>query len=627
MTRMELVDAVLTEGKTSRLYQRLVYEDQVATSAGAYLVNNEIAGAYVVYASVAKGQDLAVAERALDEEMARFLAGGPSRAELERVKTEIKGSFIRGIEQVGGFRGKSNILAENAVYGGRPDFYKHRLQVLGSATPQDLTATARRWLAAKPLVLEVRPFDEDLTTKGGGADRSKLPMPAAFPDAPFPAFEQAKLANGLRVIVAERHAVPVVQLSLQLNAGYASDQLASPGVASVAMNMLDEGTAKMGALAISDTLSRLGADLTSTSNLDYSSVGLSALTSNLDDSLAIYADVILNPAFADAELERIKRLQLAQIEEEKNTPDDMALRVLPRLLYGERHAYSLPMTGSGDTESVAAITRADLVKFHDTWFKPNNATLIVVGDTTLGAIRPKLEALFARWSPGDVPAKQLAEVPLPERPRVFLIDRPGSGQSMIIAGHLIGPKKEDDVAIKTMNDILGGAFTSRINMNLREDKTWSYGADTTIVDTAAQRPFLAIAPVQADKTAPAMLEIKRELDEYVGTRAATPQEVATSKRGATLTLPGRWETGRTVARDIADLVRFKLPDDYWSRYAELVGGLDVDDVNAAARRTLVPGRLTWIVVGDLGVIEKEVRALGLGEVAILDADGNSPAAR
>ena len=626
-TYLQLADAVLTGGKTSRLYQRLVYEDQIATDAGAFALNNEIAGAYIVYATAAADQDLATVERVLDEELERFLAEGPTRAELERVKTEIRGSFIRGVEQVGGFRGKSNILAENAVFGGRPDFYKHSLELLNTATVQQVLATSRKWIRGNALVLEVHPFPNAAPSTAGGADRSTLPVPQSFPEAPFPAMSQATLSNGMRLIVAERHAVPVVQFSLQLNAGYSADQFAAPGVASMAMEMLDEGTASMDALEISDALARLGADLSSGANLDFSVVSLSALKEKLDPSLAIYADVILNPAFSATELERLKRLQLAGIQQEKNTPTSMALRVLPRLLYGEGHAYSLPMTGSGTEAAVSALDRDDLVAYHQAWFKPNNATLIVVGDTTLAEIQPKLEALFARWQPGEVPAKTRPEVALPDKPRVYLINRPGSEQTTIIAGHLIPPRSQaDDIAVDAMNDILGGAFTSRINMNLREDKSWSYGADTTIVGTQAQRPFLAIAPVQADQTGPAMREIKREIDEFLGARGATDAEVATSKKTSTLTLPGRWETARAVARDIAELVRFRLPDNYWDGYAALVTKLSTAEVNAAAQRLLKPDRLTWVVVGDLSVIEAEVRALGFGEVSIVDADGQPAAA-
>ena len=619
---LELADAVLTSGKSSRLYHRLVYVDQIATDVGAYPIDGEIAGGYVVYATAAEDQALATVERAVDEEMARFLRDGPTRAELERVRAELKGSFVRGIEQVGGFRGKSNILAENAVFGGRPDFYKHSLDVMNAATPEQVRAAARRWLTGNALALEVRPFPTTLASTKDGADRTEIPKPKSFPDAPFPPLAQATLANGLRLIVAERHAVPVVQLSLQVDSGFAADQFAAPGVANLAMDMLDEGTTTQSALQINDRIASLGAELTTGANLDFALVSLSALKDNLDASLGVYADVILNPAFRPEELERAKRLLLAEIQEEKNTPEQMALRILPRLLYGDGHAYSIPMTGSGTEQSVAAITRDDLAKFHSTWFKPNNATLVVVGDTTLAEIRPKLEALFARWQRGDVPKKALPNVDLPAKPRVFLIDRPGAEQTTIIAGHLVPAKEPDgEIAIDAMNDILGGAFTSRINMNLREDKTWAYGADTEIVDTQAQRPFLALAPVQADKTAEAMVEIKRELDGFVGTRPPTAQEVATSKNGSTLTLPGRWETSRSVARDIAALVRFHLPDDYWSRYAELVARLTVGDVDAAAKRLLAPNRLTWVVVGDRGVVESKVRALGFGEVTVIDADG------
>jgi zinc protease len=412
-----------------------------------------------------------------------------------------------------------------------------------------------------------------------------------------------------------------------LNAGYAADKFATPGTATMAMEMLDEGTATMDALEIDDALSRLGADLATGANLDYSVVSLSALKENLDASLAIYADVILNPAFSPTELERLKRLQLASIQQEKSSPTSMALRVLPRLLYGEDHAYSLPMTGSGTEAAVAALDREALAAYHSTWFKPNNATLIVVGDTTLEEIQPKLETLFARWRAGDVPTKTLPDVALPRQPHVYLINRPGSEQSMIIAGHLIPPRREDDdIALDAMNDILGGSFTSRINMNLREDKSWSYGVSTSIVGTQAQRPFLAIAPVQADKTSEAMQEVKREIEQFLSSKTATEAEVSTSKKRSTLTLPGRWETARAVARDIAELVRYKLPDDYWNQYAELVGRLSVGEVNAAATATLHPDQLTWVVVGDLSVIEPKVRALGFGDVSVIDVDGNAAGA-
>jgi len=625
---LALADGVLSQGQTSRLHQRLVYEEQVATDVGGYLFLGEISGAYAVWATALPGQDVSEIERMMDEEVQRFLDRGPTREELARVITETRAGFTRGIERVGGFSGKSGILAESAVFGGRPDAYQDSLEILGSVRPENLRDAAREWLSKGAFILEVHPFDEQLVASGNDVDRSEPPIPDTFPNSPFPELERAELSNGMQLIVARRDAVPVVSFSLQLNAGYASDQFTLPGTAGLAMTMLDQGTETRATLEISEELAQLGAELRTGSNLDYSFVSLSALKENLDDSLAIYSDVILNPAFTEAELDRQRRLSISQIQREKTTPMSMALRIFPALIYGEGHAYSLPMTGSGTEEAITALTSDDLRAFHDTWFKPNNATMIVVGDTDLGEIVPALESLFADWSRGDVPQKNIPPVALPNSSRVVLVDRPGSEQSIIIGGQLVFPKSDDrELALQTLNDVFGGSFTSRINMNLREDKAWSYGVRSMLVDTMNQRPFIVYAPVQSDRTADSLAELDRELRELLRERPVGEEEVSTSKKRNTLTLPGRWETARAVAGDIAQMVRFGLPDDYWERYADLVSAVSVEETNAAARAELKPDQLIWIVVGDLATIEDEVRALELGELDLMDVDGRLLTAR
>lgn len=619
---LALADGVLSDGQTSRLYQRLVYEEQVATDIGGYLSLGELSGTYTIYATAQPSQDLAEVEQMMDEEIQRFFDHGPTREELERVITETRAGFIRGIERVGGFGGKSGILAEGAVFGGRPDAFKESLEILSSVRPENLRDTAREWLSNGAFILEVHPFDEQLNASSDDVDRSQLPIPDTFPSTPFPDLERAELSNGMQLIVARRDAVPVVYLSLQLNAGFASDQFSAPGTAGLAINMLDQGTDTRSTLEISEELAQLGAVLRTGSNLDYSFVSLSALKENLEDSVAIYSDLILNPAFPDEELVRQKRLSISQIQREKTTPMSMALRIFPALIYGEGHAYSLPMTGSGTEEAISAITRDDLLAFHDTWFKPNNATMIVVGDTDVEEIRPVLESYLADWSPDDIPQKNIPTVSLPNSSRVVLIDRPGSEQSMIIGGQLVFPRSDErELALQTVNDIFGGNFTSRINMNLREDKAWSYGVRSMMVDTMNQRPFIVYAPVQSDRTADSLAELDRELRELLRERPIEEEEVSTSKKRNTLTLPGRWETARSVAGDIAQLVRFGLPDDYWNEYADLVSAVSVEETNTTARTELKPDQLIWIVVGDLGEIESEVRALGLGELDLMDADG------
>ncbi|HTC24526.1 MAG TPA: pitrilysin family protein, partial [Gemmatimonadales bacterium] len=465
-----LVSDVLSAGKTSRLYKRLVYDEQIATNVSADIERREIAGIFTIQATARPGDDLTKVERAVDEELTRFLRTGPTPAELARAKTQFRAGFIRGIERIGGFGGKSDILAQGEIFAGRPDAYKARLARIASATPADLQNAAKRWLSDGDYVLEVNPFPA-YETAATGADRSKLPEPGPPPVATFPALDRTTLSNGLHVIVAERPSIPQVRMDLVFDAGFAADQFGLPGTANMTMAMLDEGTTGKSSLQISDELQRLGANLGTFSRLDYSTVSLESLKENLDPSLALFADVVLHPAFPAPDFDRLKRQQLAAIRREKADPVSMGFRTLPGLLYGEGHAYATPWTGTGTEESAGKITRTDVQAFHAAWFKPNHATLIVTGATTMAEIKPKLERVFAEWKPGDIPVKNVKQVALPSKPTVYLIDRPGAIQSVVLASNLAPPKNNpDEVAIDAMNMILGGEFGSRINMNLREDK-------------------------------------------------------------------------------------------------------------------------------------------------------------
>jgi zinc protease len=624
ITLLTLADAALTSGKTSRLYQSLVYEQQIATDIGATAFFGEIAGVYIIYATVQPGGDPAQVEKVLDDELQAFLRRGPSRKELELGKTQERASFIRGIERVGGFGGKSAILAQETVYTGDTDHYQKRLQWLADAGAREVRDAARRWLGAASLTITVEPYAKELRAVGQGVDRDTgPPLPDSFPEAEFPTLQRAELDNGLKIIVARRPAVPVVNLTLMLDSGFAADQFGLPGTARLAMEMLDEGTSNLNALEISEQQRRLGAAIGTGTNVDTATISLSALTELLDESLELYADIIRNPLFPEAELERLKKLRLAEIKREQATPVSMALRLLPKLLYGSGHAYGLPATGSGTEASVTQLSRAHLQAFHEAWFKPNNATLIVTGDTSLEEILPRLQVLFSDWQRGATPTKNIAPVANPPRQRVFLVDRPDSEQSIILGGQLLPPQANpDELAINAMNDILGGSFVSRINMNLREDKAWSYGARTIVMDAVGPRTLLAYAPVQADKTIEALAEIRRELLAILSDRPIDSAEVAITKRKATLTLPGRWETASAVAGSIADIVRFKLADDYWDGYPQQIAALNAEWVNQVAENYLKPDSFTWVVVGDKDELEVPLRELGLGPVTLVDTEGN-----
>ena len=621
-TYLDLVSDVLGAGKTSRLYKRLVYDDQSATDVGVFTDLREIGGQFLIQATVKPGGDPEAVERAIHEEMARFLATGPTPREMRRVQTRYRASFIRGIERIGGFGGKSDVLAQGEVFAGQPDHYKNLLRWVEAATPVRLLESARRWLSDGVYILNVEPFPE-FAESGGGADRSKVPEPGATPAVRFPQLVRDTLSNGLKIVLAERNSIPQVNMVLLVDAGYAADQFGKPGTASLSMNMLDEGTTTLNALQISDTLSMLGANLGTGSGLDMSSVSLSALKENLDPSLRIFADVILHPSFPAEDFQRLQRQRLAGIQREKVQPISMALRVFPRLLYGTGHAYGNPLTGSGTTESVNSIARQDLISFHRTWFKPNNSTLVVVGATSMAELKPRLERLFAGWRPGSVPTKNLSTVQLPAKPAVYLVDRPGSDQSVIFAGNIAPPRgNPDEVAIQAMNTLLGGNFTSRVNMNLREDKHWSYGSFTIIWDAKGQRPFFAYAPVQTDKTRESMAELVKELTDIVGSRPAEADELSRAQASMTLSLPGQWETMNSVMGSINEIVTYGLPDNYYETYASKVDALTPAQMTPAAKEVIAPDRLIWVVVGDRTKIEAGIRELNLGEIHLIDADGN-----
>jgi zinc protease len=619
---LDLVTDVLAAGKTSRLYKRLVYDEQIATDVSAFVSLREIGGQLQIRGSARPGVELVEVERALNEELERFLREGPTNQELERVKTQYRARFVRGVERIGGFGGKSDVLAMNEVYGGSPDFYKTTLERVAGATARDLQDAAVKWLSDGKYVLEVHPFPE-YTTIASAVDRSALPTPGEPPTASFPEMQRAMLSNGLEIVLAERHAVPVVNLRLMVDAGYAADQFGLPGTSSLAMSMLDEGTRRRTALEISEELAMLGATLGAGSNLDMSTVFFSSLTENLDESLDIFADVVLNPSFPEEDFERLQRQRMVQIQQEKAQPFGMALRVFSQLLYGGDHAYGNPLTGSGTEASVQQMTRESLVEFHETWFKPNNATLIVVGATTMDEIRPKLERLFRDWQPGDVPQKNLATVAHQPGAAVYIMDRPGAIQSVIFGGHVAPPKANpNEIAVETMNTILGGDFSSRINMNLREDKHWSYGAGSFMWDARGQRPFLVYAPVQSDKTKESVAELAGELQGALGGRPFTAEELEFAKNTKTLTLPGSWETAGSVAGSIGEIVRFGLDDRYFDTYAGEVRALSLGQIQEAADIVVHPDNVVWVVVGDREKIESGIRELGIGPMYLIDADGN-----
>ncbi len=618
---LTLAADVLGGGKTSRLFQKLVYEMEIATRASANLQDQELLSFYSTTVDVKPGGDEAAAEKAMEATIAEFLAKGPTASELARSKTRIKASIIRGLEKVGGFGGKAVTLAEGALYAGDPGFIAKQLDWLDAATPAEVLAAARDVMNAGHYQLTIVPYPE-YTTKPSTVDRTAgLPAVPTSPDLTFPDVEEATLRNGIKVVVARRAAVPVVAVSMQFDAGYAADSVggAKLGTASFASNMLDEGTAKRSALAIAQELEGLGATLNVGSSLDTTGVTLSALKENLSASVDIMADVVRNPAFKQDEIDKLRSRIIAGIAQEQANPVALAQRVLPIEMYGKGHAYGVPFTGSGSVAGVTAMTRADLVAFHRGWMRPENATILVAGDTTLAEIKPVLEKTFGDWrAQGEAAGeKNVARVERPAKGRVILVDKPGSPQSLILAGH-VAPSTADDnyIAVNAMNDILGGQFTARVNMNLREAKGWAYGAYTFLQDAKGQRPYLVYAPVQTDKTKESVAELIRELRDFRSSRPATAEELKKTVLTSTRALPGEFETSGNVLSSLVSSNRFGRPWDYPTSLKERYEALSLRDINAAASDAVHPDSLIWVIVGDRAKIEEGIRSLNLGPIEV-----------
>jgi zinc protease len=296
----------------------------------------------------------------------------------------------------------------------------------------------------------------------------------------------------------------------------------------------------------------------------------------------------------------------------------MALRALPPLLFGPGHAYSVPLTGSGTEESVERLTREDIERFHSLWFHPNNAALIVVGDTTAAEIKPKLESFFGSWPSGDTPRKNVSTISRPDRPRIYLVDKPGAQHSVVIAGTLAPPPDErTEAAIESMNNVFGGTFSARLNMNLREEKHWSYGAASVLFGARGQRPFLAYASVQGDKTADSVAEMLKELEGMTGSKPISEEELERVKAQQILELPGAHETMNSVGSLFSDLLQMGLPLNYYDRYVSRVSALTAAELEAHARDLLNPQHMIWLVVADRLAVEDSLAKLGVGEVSVL----------
>ena len=661
--QLELATSILGGLGSSRLDNALVRTDKTAVSVSADVQEFEKVSFLSVEANVKPGVDPAVVSKRLDELIADFLKTGPSADEVKRAATTMIAGRISGLERVGGFGGKAVTLAEGAVYSNDPAKYKRDLQEIAAATPASVAAAARKWMGRPVFRLTVAPGErtpEDIAVAGsaishpayfrsprqGGAPAPGMaavkaeplqlmqttawaaaappPQPAAPKIAPppveqvkalqFPAIERAQLSNGMKVVFARHGTVPAVRIAVSFDAGNAADDKAKLGTQALLLSLLEEGTTSRNSVQIAEEQERLGANISTGASMDNTTVSMFALTPNLAPSLDLLADVVRNPAFRPEDVERKRAVLLAQIATEKTQPNGIALRLLPPLLYGKDHPYGVPFTGSGDEAGVKAVTRDDLIGFHRRWIRPDNATIFVVGDTSLAEVMPLLEARFGSWpAPAEAKgAKRFAAPSGAQSGRIILIDKPQSPQSLILAGETLALKGTDDpLLLQTANEVLGGSTTSRLVTDLRETKGWAYYAGTQVSVPRETMPFFIFAPVQTDKTGESIGAVLGDLSAFLGAKGITPPELAQTINSQVLSLPGNFESSRDVLGALAQIVSLRRPDDYYVRLPERYRAMTAAELDQAARAAIDPKQLLWVVVGDAAKVRPQLATLGM----------------
>ncbi|MBB5684663.1 M16 family metallopeptidase [Sphingobium boeckii] len=624
---------------SSRLDNILVRQEKLAVAVTASL--QELAGVsqFEVTVDVKPGADLAQVYQRLDAILGDYIAKGPTAEEVQRVATSAAAGRISGLESVGGFGGKAVALAEGELYSKDPEFYKKQLAAYAAVTPEQVTKAMQKWLTRPVYALYVMPgqrvayeessgvpasVTEPETASSGpvaarqaaganGVDRSKLPDVGTIADLDFPKVERATLSNGVELVYAHRDAVPITQMAFSLDAGNAADPKANLGTQSLLLSLLDEGTTTLDSVQIAERQEILGASISTGASMDRTSVNLFALSANLAPSLDLFADIVKNPAFAPGEVERLRGQQLARIASEMTQPQALALRTLPPLLYGKDHPYGVPFTGTGDPKAVAQVSRDDLVAFHNAWFRPDKAMIFVVSDLPLAKVKSEIEARFGTWAAqGPAGVKDFSPALPPAKNRIVLVDRKDSPQSLILAGEILPVKGTDElVELLSANDVVGGNFLSRINMDLRETKGWSYGVNTLVNRVAEQVPYMVFAPVQADKTGASIEALRQQIGSFLTNKGVTPEELERTRISSIRQLPGSFETAGDVLGAMQRNILYKRSDDYYDGLTTVYRGMTAHALDKAARAAIDPDQFLWVVVGDATTVKPQLEKLGL----------------
>ncbi|MBI4887860.1 MAG: insulinase family protein [Acidobacteria bacterium] len=627
---------ILGSGRSSRLYKKLVYDRQIAQDVSAQQNSLILGSMFQIEATARPGHTAQELEQAIDEELAALRMQAPAPAEVERARNTIETAIIGGLERLGGFGGVADRLNSYNHYLGTPGYLDRDIQRYRAVTPAAVLAFAREYLTtgARVVVHAVpgqpappSPPPSAAAAQAGEGGQSinadepwRNEIPKGGPPRPLQVAAPASvvLPNGLTLMLSERRGLPMVAATLVIRTGSDANPLDRPGLANFVAAMLDEGTATRSAPQIADDVAQLGASLTTASSMDATTVSARSLAKNFPAALDLLADVALRPSFPGDEIDRQRASRLGQLVQLRDSPAQVATQVMGAALYGPRHPYGY--TELGTDASMRAVTRDEMAAFWRQHFVPNNAALVVAGDLSMDRLRALVEKAFGTWERG-APVRPGVGAPDTTRARIVIVDKPGTPQTQVRVAGIGAPRSSPDFrALQVMNNALGGLFSSRINMNLREQHGYSYGTYSQFVFRRSAGPFVVAGGIRTDATAPAVSEIFKEIGAMVE-QPLTSGELQKAKDALANSLPGAFETSVNTVNSFSNIFVYDLGLDYYSRYAQEVGAVTAEQALAVARRYLERDRLVVIAVGDRAVIEPELRKLNLGAIEIRDPEG------
>ncbi len=634
---LDILSNILSSGRGSRLQSNLIYSKELAQQVFANNGTNEIAGTFQIQATARPGKSLDDIEKEINAEIERIKKDPPSEEEMNRSKNSIESQTIFGLQTV---LGKASQLTNYAGYVGRPNYFQEDVDRYSRVTAADVQRVANTYLTANRLVMTYNPkraegsratsaANQPTSVKSEKRDQAKidaqaalLPKPGPDPKLSLPAIEKTKLANGLEVWMVEQRELPMVSMNLVFKTGSSNEPDSKTGVAGITTSLVDDGTKTRSAVEIANQLQSIGANLNAGGTWDSTNVSMQTLTKNLNKALEIFSDVVQNPTFPAAEFESQRARSLVGLRQQKSNPNAIANTVYNKVLYGDH-----PYGRDNNETTLKALSRDDVVNYYQNTFRPDNGVLIVVGDFDKAAIKASLERSFAGWaSSGKVAAKTLPQARMLDKTGVFIVDRPNSAQSVVSVGQVgIDRMNPDYMPVVMMNSILGGAITSRISMNLREDKGYTYGANSGFQFRRGAGPFRAGGDMQTAVTKESVWELMKELNGIRGAIPITQKELDYNKQSLIRRYPAGFETVGAISNQLANLVVYGLPDSYFNDYISMVNAVTLDDVNRVANKYLDPSKMAIVIVGDRKVIEPGLKELGY-PITILDADGN-PAAQ